>query len=61
MNGLPKPPPEPTRIVVTDVRIPIGSMVVLLLKLALAAIPALLVLGTGAALIWIILIARLGN
>lgn len=48
MNGLPKPPPEPTRIVVTDVRIPIGSMVVLLLKLALAAIPALLVLGTGA-------------
>jgi len=46
------------RVVVTDVQIPFGSMVVLLVKWALAAIPAmiiLLVLGSmfGGVIAWI--------
>jgi hypothetical protein len=43
--------PEPQRTVVTDVRIPFGSLVVLMVKWALAAIPAFLILALiGAAL-----------
>jgi len=41
------PPPAPpiTRVAVVDVALPFGSMVIVLLKWALAAIPALLILG----------------
>lgn len=40
-----KPPPPPAKVVVTDLDISFGQMVILLVKLALAAIPALFVLG----------------
>jgi hypothetical protein len=38
-------PVPATRVVVVDVNLPFGSMVTLLVKWALASIPALLVLG----------------
>lgn len=38
-------PHRDQRVVVTDVQIPFTSMVVLLVKWALAAIPALIILG----------------
>lgn len=34
-----------TKVVITDIQIPFWSMVVLLVKLSLAAIPAMLILG----------------
>ena len=40
----PSQQPEPSRVVVTDVQIPFGSMVVLILKFALASIPAAIIL-----------------
>lgn len=39
------------RIVITDVDIPIGSMVNLLVKLAFAAIPAIIIIGMVMALL----------
>jgi hypothetical protein len=36
--------PDRVEVIITDVRIPFGSMVVLLIKVAVAAIPALLFL-----------------
>lgn len=46
------PDDEPTRTIITDVHIPFGSMIVLLLKLALAAIPALLILSAVGAFVF---------
>ena len=37
--------PEETQVVVTDIQMPFISMVVFMVKWALAAIPALLILG----------------
>ena len=37
--------PEETKVVVTDIQMPFISMVVFMVKWALAAIPALLILG----------------
>jgi hypothetical protein len=41
----------PARVVITDIDIPVGSMVNLLVKLAFASVPALLILGLIAALL----------
>ena len=43
-----------TEVVVVDVKIPFGSMVVLLVKWAIAAIPAAVILG---ALFWLLSVA----
>lgn len=43
--GPPPVKPAPQRVVVTDVDIPIGSMVTLMVKWAIAAIPALIILA----------------
>ena len=48
---------ERQRVVVTDVRMPFTSMVVLLVKLAIAAIPALIILSVIGALVTAILSA----
>jgi len=54
--ALPSPtgPPPPLRIAVTDFQMPFGSMVVFMLKWALAAIPALLILGFIAVVLWLL-------
>jgi hypothetical protein len=49
------PPPSAVRIV--DIDMPIGSMIVFMLKWAIASIPALLILGFAGA----ILVAILGG
>lgn len=50
-------PMEPTRIVVTDIRMPLWSMVIFMVKWAIAAIPALIILAT----IWIVLVTLFGG
>lgn len=47
------------QVVVTDVRMPFGSMVVFMVKWALAAIPALLILVVIGALFWSLIIGML--
>jgi hypothetical protein len=42
----------PERVAVVDLQVPFGSMVVFLVKLVLASIPALLILCALAALFW---------
>ncbi|MEA3188440.1 MAG: domain 2 [Chthoniobacter sp.] len=45
--------PDPAQlVVVTDIRMPFGSMVIFILKWTLAAIPAMLILGTIVAMAW---------
>ena len=46
---------DQTPVVITDVRIPFGSMVVLLIKLAIAAVPALIFLTLIASLLVLLL------
>ncbi len=46
-------------VVITDVRIPMGSLVVLLVKLAIASIPALLILCVIGFLV-VLLLAMVG-
>ena len=48
-------------VIVTDFDIPFGSMVSLLVKLALAAIPAMIILAMIGALIFIVLAALVGG
>jgi hypothetical protein len=48
---------ERQRVVVTDVKMPFTSMVVFLVKLAIAAIPALIILSVLGALVTAILSA----
>lgn len=48
---------EPTRIVVTDIKMPFWSMVIFMVKWAIAAIPALVILIT----IWLIMAALFGG
>src|SRR5437016_14654497 len=43
----------PQLVVVTDISMPFGSMVIFILKWSLAAIPAMLILGTIAMLTWV--------
>jgi len=47
----PSKPPPPVKVVVTDLDISFGQMVILLVKLALAAIPALSVLAVIGAVV----------
>lgn len=54
-------PERPARVIITDVHIPFGSMIVLLLKLALAAIPALLILSTVAAFAFVLIVGLTGR
>ncbi len=57
MSGQPAPaarpskPPPPVKVVVTDLDISFGQMVILLVKLALAAIPALSILAVIGAVV----------
>ena len=47
----------PNSVVVTDIRMPIGSMVVFMLKWSIAAIPAVLILSATIGGIWLLLAA----
>jgi hypothetical protein len=48
---------NPTRVVVTDIRMPFWSMVVFMVKWAIAAIPAFLIL----IVIWAVIMGLLGR
>jgi hypothetical protein len=50
-------PTQPARVVVTDIHMQFGSMVALLVKLALAAIPALLILSVVGMIAFVVLSA----
>ena len=52
---------EEQKVVVTDIRMPFGSMVVFLIKLAFASIPALLILWFIFALLMTILMFVFGG
>jgi hypothetical protein len=52
---------EEQRVVVTDIRMPFGSMVVFLIKLAFAGIPALLILWFVFAMLMTILMFIFGG
>ncbi|NTU57776.1 MAG: hypothetical protein HGB00_02490 [Chlorobiaceae bacterium] len=52
---------EENKVVVTDIRMPFGSMVVFLIKLAFAGIPALLILWGISALLMMILMVVFGG
>jgi hypothetical protein len=56
---------EARRVVVTDVRMPFASMVVFLVKLAIAAIPAMIILSVigalAAALLGVLLEGLMGE
>lgn len=43
------------KVVVTDVKMPFGSMVVFMVKLALASIPAAIIVTVVMALVWVAL------
>jgi GYF domain 2 len=45
-------PAPPIQVAVVDFQMPVGSMVMLMVKWVLAAIPALLILGAIAAIFW---------
>ncbi|MBW7933588.1 MAG: hypothetical protein H3C62_08255 [Gemmatimonadaceae bacterium] len=49
--GSPKREPPARRVIVTGIDIPFGQLIVFMLKCALAAIPALLLLSAGAQLV----------
>jgi hypothetical protein len=49
------------RVVVTDLRMPFGSMVVFLIKLALASIPAMLILWVIMMLLGMVFLALFGG
>jgi hypothetical protein len=53
-------PGENRNIVVTDIKMPFGSMVVFLVKLALASIPALLIIYAVMAVFAVILMLLFG-
>ena len=55
----PAAPARPMEVSVVDFQMPFGSMVLLMVKWALAAIPALLILGALAAVFWISLLGLL--
>lgn len=50
-------PTRPVRVVVTDVHMQFGSMVTFLVKLALAAVPALLILSVVGMIAFVVLSA----
>lgn len=39
--------PKPAEVVIVDIRVPFGSMIVLMIKWAFAAIPAAIVIALG--------------
>jgi len=52
---------EYSKVVVTDIKIPFRSMVVLMVKLAVATIPALIILSVVGSVIFGILTALMGG
>jgi uncharacterized membrane protein YdjX (TVP38/TMEM64 family) len=46
---------------ITDIRMPFGSMVVFMVKWAIASIPALIILTVLGALLWGILLGTVGH
>lgn len=55
--GINEPPRAPVRVTVVDLNMSFGSMVVFMVKWAIAAIPALIILATLGALIAAVLLA----
>jgi hypothetical protein len=49
------------KVVVTDIRIPFGSMVVLMVKWAIATLPALVILSAIASATFVLITALLGG
>lgn len=49
------------KVIVTDIRIPFGSMVALMVKWAIATIPALVILGAIASITFMVITALLGG
>jgi hypothetical protein len=49
------------KVVVTDIRIPFGSMVVLMVKWAIATIPALVILSVIASVTFMLITALMGG
>lgn len=45
MVPVPPPPPPPARVVVTDIDMKFGTMIIFMIKWAIAAIPATIILG----------------
>lgn len=45
MSDVEQPPPQPARVTVVDIRMPFGSMVAFMVKWAIAAIPAIIILA----------------
>lgn len=54
------PPPSPQPLIITDIRIPFFRLVLFLVKLSLAAIPAAIILAIASMLISAILAALFG-
>lgn len=52
-----EPAERPTNVVVTDIRMPFGSMVVFMVKWAIAAIPAFLIL----LVLWLLVVLIFGT
>jgi len=57
----PPTPSSPTHVVITDVEIPFGSMIVLILKFVFASIPAALIVAILSAILMGILAALFGG
>jgi hypothetical protein len=51
--GTPAAPPAPAQVTIVDFQMPFGSMVLFMVKWAIAAIPAMLILGAIVAIFWI--------
>lgn len=51
------PKPRATEVIITDFEMPFGSMVVFLIKVAFAAIPAMIVIALGYAFIVAMLVS----
>jgi hypothetical protein len=49
----PAAPPTPAQVTIVDFQMPFGSMVLFMVKWAIAAIPAMLILGAIVAIFWI--------
>lgn len=59
MQTAPDNPPKPVRVVVVDLDVSFGQLVSLLVKTALAAIPALLILLCVGVFVWLLLLLLL--
>jgi hypothetical protein len=54
-------PDEYSKVIVTDIKIPFRSMVVLMVKWAVATIPALIILSVIGSIIFAVLTALMGG